>query len=188
MKRIETTVPDVVLLEPRVYEDDRGWFMETYRRSAFAEMGLGIEFVQHNHSRSARGTLRGLHYQLRHAQAKLCRVVRGAILDVAVDIRRGSPTFRRWVAVELSEHNRRLLYIPPGFAHGFVAQTDAAELLYQCSDYYHPEDEYGIVWDDPDLGIDWGGVAAPLLSARDRAFPRFSQIPAEHLPVYDATP
>jgi dTDP-4-dehydrorhamnose 3,5-epimerase len=146
------------------------------------------EFVQDNHSRSARGTLRGLHYQLRFAQSKLCRVVRGAILDVAVDLRRGSPTFGRWVAAELSEDNHRLLYIPRGCAHGFVALTATAELLYKCSEYYHPEDDYGIAWNDPELAIDWGGIREPRLSPRDRQFPPLKQVPPERLPVYGPGP
>jgi dTDP-4-dehydrorhamnose 3,5-epimerase len=183
MQVIETSLPGVLVLEPRVFSDARGFFFESYNLRRFEEAGIPNRFVQDNHSRSLRGTVRGLHYQCRHAQAKLCRVVVGEVLDVAVDIRRGSPTFGRWVSVLLSAENKRQIFLPPGFAHGFAVLSEAAEFLYKCDDFYHPEDEYGVAWDDPALGIEWG-VSTPLLSEKDRKNPLLSEIPPEHLPVY----
>lgn len=168
-----TAIPDVLVLEPKVFGDARGFFFESYNQRDFeAATGLhGIAFVQDNHSRSARGVLRGLHYQLPpKAQGKLVRVVRGAVFDVAVDIRRGSPTFGRWVGVELSESNHRQLWIPPGLAHGFLTLTDSADFLYKATDTYSPEHERCIRWDDPAIGIEWPVLdVAPLLSAKDQA-------------------
>lgn len=166
MKIIPTAIPEVMILEPRVFEDPRGFFMETYHRRQFAELGVTAEFVQDNHSRSARGVLRGLHYQIEHPQGKLCRVVRGEIYDVAVDLRRSAATFGHWVGVSLSEQNRRQLYVPAGFAHGFVVLSEVAELLYKCTEFYWPQHERTIRWDDPELGIDWP-VREPLLSPKD---------------------
>ncbi len=145
-ERIETELPGVLLIQPRVWRDDRGFFLETYHAAKFAQLGVQDTFVQDNHSLSTRDTLRGLHYQLQHAQAKLCRVVRGEVLDVAVDIRRGSPTFGRWISALLSDQNKRQIYIPRGFAHGFVVLSEEAEFLYKCSDFYDPESERGIHW------------------------------------------
>ncbi|TXI22704.1 MAG: dTDP-4-dehydrorhamnose 3,5-epimerase [Ottowia sp.] len=174
MHVIPTALAGVLVLEPRVFGDDRGFFMESYNRRSFAQAtGLDIDFVQDNHSRSRKGVLRGLHYQLRQPQGKLVRVTHGAVFDVAVDIRRGSATFGRWVGVELSADNHRQLWVPPGLAHGFVVLSDSADFLYKTTDYYAPEHERSIAWDDPAIGIDWPlaahGITAPLLSAKDRA-------------------
>jgi len=169
VKRIETALPGVAIFEPRLFGDERGFFMETWNRRTFASLGVDVAFVQDNHSRSARGVLRGLHYQLRQTQGKLLRVVAGRAYDVAVDVRRSSPTFGRWVGVELSAENQRQLWVAPGFAHGFLSLSDGTELLYKCTDFYAPEHERCILWSDPALGIDWplAGVGAPQLSARD---------------------
>ena len=169
MKLVDTAISDVKLIEAEVFGDDRGFFLESYNRRRFAAAGIDAEFVQDNHSRSGRNVLRGLHYQIRQTQGKLVRAVVGSILDVAVDIRRGSPTFRRWVAFELSAANKRMAWVPPGFAHGFVVRSDYAEVLYKATDYYAPEHERTILWNDPAIGIDWGLDAEPLLSGRDRA-------------------
>ena len=185
MKLIETAIPDVKLIEPTVHGDARGFFKEVYQEQAFRDLGIASRFIQDNHSRSRRNALRGLHYQLPRAQAKLCRVVRGQVMDVVVDIRRGSPTFGRWVAAELSAENHRQLFVPRGFAHGFVVLSEEADFLYKCDDTYVPDAERGILWNDPDLGIDWG-VSDPVLSDRDRALPRLSEVPEAHLPVFSA--
>ena len=174
MQVITTTLAGVLILEPRVFGDARGFFMESYNRRSFAQAtGLDLDFVQDNHSRSSKGVLRGLHYQLRQPQGKLVRAVRGAIFDVAVDIRRRSPTFGRWVGVELTGDNHRQLWMPPGLAHGFVVLSEVADFLYKTTDYYAPEHERSIAWDDPAIGIAWPlaalGISAPLLSAKDRA-------------------
>jgi dTDP-4-dehydrorhamnose 3,5-epimerase len=157
MKITPTRLPEVLLIEPDVHGDARGFFMESWHRKKFAEQGLAVDFVQDNHSRSAQGVLRGLHYQLQRPQGKLVRVVSGAVFDVAVDIRKGSPSFGQWVGAELSEANQHQLYVPPGFAHGFCVLSDRADFLYKCTDYYVPDDEYGIRWDDAAIGIDWPG-------------------------------
>ncbi len=174
MKASATAIEGVLILEPKVFGDTRGFFMESYNRRTFADVsGLDIDFVQDNHSRSARGVLRGLHYQLRQPQGKLVRVAAGAVFDVAVDIRRGSPTFGRWVGVELTAENQRQLWVPAGLAHGFVVLSESADFLYKTTDYYAPEHERCIAWDDPAIGIAWPlaahGIHAPLLSAKDRA-------------------
>ncbi|MDW8323588.1 MAG: dTDP-4-dehydrorhamnose 3,5-epimerase [Burkholderiales bacterium] len=171
MRVIETRLPGVLILEPKVFGDARGFFLESYNERTFAELGLPTRFVQDNHSRSARGVLRGLHYQIRQPQGKLVQVVRGAVFDVAVDLRRGSPTFGRWEGVELSEHNQRMLWVPPGFAHGFYVLSELADFLYKTTDFYAPEHERAIRWDDPDLAIAWPLAGEPLLSAKDRAAP-----------------
>ncbi|MDR3762770.1 MAG: dTDP-4-dehydrorhamnose 3,5-epimerase [Acidobacteriota bacterium] len=168
MKVIETEIPAVKLLEPKVFGDDRGFFLESYNSRTFAELGLPVHFVQDNHSRSSRNVLRGLHYQLGRPQGKLVRAVSGAIWDVAVDARRGSPTFGRWVAAELSAENKRMLWIPEGFAHGFVVLSEATDVLYKATDYYAPECERTIAWNDPELAIAWPHSGEPLLSAKDR--------------------
>ncbi|HCI15048.1 MAG TPA: dTDP-4-dehydrorhamnose 3,5-epimerase [Gallionellaceae bacterium] len=168
MNVIATAIPDVLILEPRVFGDERGFFFESFNRRAFTELaGHEIDFVQDNHSRSAKNVLRGLHYQIRHPQAKLVRVIQGRVLDVAVDIRRSSPTFGKHVALELSAENKRMVWIPEGFAHGFVTLSESAEFLYKTSDYWHSEHERCIRWDDPALGIDWGLQTAPVLSGKD---------------------
>ena len=170
MNVLETSLPGVLVLEPRVFGDDRGFLLESYNASRFAEHGLPTAFVQDNHSRSIRGVLRGLHFQRRNPQGKLVTVVRGAVWDVAVDVRAGSPTFGRWFGMRLDESSRQLLWIPPGFAHGFCVLSDVADLLYKCTALYDPGDDRGIRWDDPELAIEWP-VAQPLLSSRDRALP-----------------
>ena len=167
----QTEIPGVVVIEPQVFGDDRGYFMETYQKDQFAEAGIDKEFVQDNQSRSTRGVLRGLHFQTRHQQAKLVRAIHGEIFDVAVDLRCGSATYGRWVGVLLSADNRRQLYIPRGFAHGFQVLSEQAVFAYKCGDVYHPEDEGGIRWDDADIGIVWPGQAAPILSEKDQNWP-----------------
>ncbi|MDO4724181.1 MAG: dTDP-4-dehydrorhamnose 3,5-epimerase [Comamonadaceae bacterium] len=177
MHTCATAIPDVLILEPKVFGDARGFFLESFNARTFAQAtGLQLNFVQDNHSRSRKGVLRGLHYQLQQPQGKLVRVVRGAVFDVAVDIRRGSPTFGRWVGVELSEDNQRQLWVPPGLAHGFVVLSDSADFLYKTTDYYAPEHERSIAWNDPDIGIAWPlaehGIEQPQLSDKDaRALP-----------------
>ncbi len=169
MKATPTAIPDVLMFEPRVFGDARGFFFESFNQKAFGEAsGLDVSFVQDNHSRSARGVLRGLHYQVQQPQGKLVRVVRGAVFDVSVDIRRGSPTFGSWVGAELSEDNQRQLWVPPGFAHGFQVLTDSADFLYKTTDYYAPEHERCIAWNDPSIGIQWPTGLQPLLSTKDQ--------------------
>lgn len=169
MKAIRTAIPEVMVLEPKVFGDARGFFMESYNRRTFAELtGVDVDFVQDNHSRSAQGVLRGLHYQIRQPQGKLVRVVSGAVFDVVVDIRRSSPTFGQWVGEVLSAENQRQMWVPAGFAHGFLVLTEAAEFLYKTTDYYAPEFERCIAWDDPALAIQWPLEGAmPRLSAKD---------------------
>lgn len=169
MQVIPTAIPDVLIIEPKVFGDARGFFFESFNQRAFNQAtGLDLHFVQDNHSRSARGVLRGLHYQLRQAQGKLVRVVRGSVFDVAVDVRKSSPTFGRWVGAELSEDNHRQLWVPPGFAHGFLVTSESADFLYKTTDYYAPEHERCIAWNDPAIGIDWPLDAPPQLSAKDQ--------------------
>ncbi|MGE8349953.1 MAG: dTDP-4-dehydrorhamnose 3,5-epimerase [Pseudomonas protegens] len=169
MKVIPTDLPGVLIIEPKVFGDERGFFYESFNAKAFAEAtGLNQQFVQDNHSRSARNVLRGLHYQVEHSQGKLVRVIAGEVLDVAVDIRRGSPNFGRWASVRLSAENNRQLWIPEGFAHGFVVLSDFAEFLYKTTDYYTPSAERCIRWDDPTLAIDWQLQETPTLSAKDQ--------------------
>jgi dTDP-4-dehydrorhamnose 3,5-epimerase len=167
MKRIETSIPDVVLIEPKVFGDARGFFYESWNQRTLTELGIDVEFVQDNHSKSQRNVLRGLHYQLEHPQGKLVRVVAGEVWDVAVDLRRSSPTFGQSVGFALSAENKRLAWIPPGFAHGFCVTSDSAEFLYKTTDYWHPNDEYSLLWNDPALQIDWPLSGAPLLAAKD---------------------
>ena len=163
-----TAIPDMLLLEPKVFSDDRGYFFESYSARNFREAtGLQVEFVQDNHSVSNKGVLRGLHYQIQHPQGKLLRVTQGSIFDVAVDLRKSSPTFGHWVGVKLSAENRRQLWVPPGFAHGFLALSDEAEVLYKITDYWYPEHERTLLWNDPDLGITWPVDGAPRLAAKD---------------------
>jgi len=173
MKFTPLAISDVVLIEPKVFGDHRGFFMETWRQDVFAEAGIDMPFVQDNHSASGQGILRGLHYQIRQPQGKLVRVTAGEVFDVAVDIRRGSSTFGQWVGEVLSAENRRMLWVPPGFAHGFYVMSDFAEFCYKCTGFYAPEHERAIRWDDPDIGIDWplGSRGAPVLSDKDGAAP-----------------
>jgi dTDP-4-dehydrorhamnose 3,5-epimerase len=167
-----TALPGVLLIEPRVFGDARGFFLESWNRQSFAQAGLDLDFMQDNHSRSSRGVLRGLHYQLHNPQGKLVRVTQGAVFDVAVDIRRASPQFGRWVGFELSADNHRMLWIPPGFAHGFLVLSDTADFLYKCTTLYDPPSDRGIRWNDPAIGIDWPDAGAPpLLSAKDAIAP-----------------
>jgi dTDP-4-dehydrorhamnose 3,5-epimerase len=175
---------DVILIEPRVHTDERGFFLESYHQRKFAEAGFRVEFVQENHSRSVHGVLRGLHFQHPRGQGKLVRVIRGEIFDVAVDIRIGSPTFGRWIGARLSEENRRQLYIPPDFAHGFVVTSPEADVVYRCTEFYHPEDEGGLAWDDPALAIDWP-IEEPILSRKDSAGMTLRELErAGKLPTY----
>lgn len=169
MNLIQTNIPDVQLIEPKIFGDDRGFFFESFNRRRFAKLtGLSVDFVQDNHSRSAKNVLRGLHYQIQHPQGKLVRVVVGKVLDVAVDIRKSSPTFGQHTAVELSAENKRMLWIPEGFAHGFVVLSEAAEFLYKTTDYWYPEHERAIRWNDPALKIDWQQQnRTPMVSAKD---------------------
>jgi dTDP-4-dehydrorhamnose 3,5-epimerase len=170
MKVIPTALPDVLIIEPHVFGDERGFFFESFNERKFRELtGITLPFVQDNHSKSARGVLRGLHYQVQQAQGKLVRVVAGAVYDVAVDLRRSSPNFGKWVGVELSGENKRQLWVPPGFGHGFVVTSDSAEFLYKTTDYYAPEYERSILWNDPALGIDWPVEGEPSLSGKDKA-------------------
>lgn len=182
---IETDIPGVCLIRPQVHEDDRGFFFESYHQAKLEKFGIREAFVQDNHSKSCKGTLRGLHYQLKYPQAKLCRVVQGEVLDVAVDIRVGSPHFGRWVSATLSAENKQQILVSPGFAHGFVVLSETAEFLYKCSDFYHPEDEHGVAWNDPDLAINWK-VINPLLSPKDRDYSPLRAIAAQLLPCYES--
>lgn len=179
MQILATDLPEVLLLEPRVFGDQRGFFFESWNRREFARRGLDVEFVQDNHSLSARGILRGLHYQTEHVQGKLVRVVAGEVFDVAVDMRHDSPHFGRWTGMLLSAANRRMLWIPPGFAHGFYVTSESAEFIYKCSDYYDPAHEVSLRWDDPQIGIAWPlpDGAAPTLSAKDAAGLTLDQAP-----------
>ncbi|MCM2314552.1 MAG: dTDP-4-dehydrorhamnose 3,5-epimerase [Thermoanaerobaculia bacterium] len=181
MNFVETALPGVLIVEPRVFGDDRGFFMEVYHAARFTEAGIGDSFVQDNHSRSSRGVLRGLHYQQPNPQGKLVRAVCGTIFDVAVDIRRGSPHFGRWVGVELSEENKRQLWVPPGFAHGFCVTSESADVVYKCTALYEPANDRGIRWNDPEIGIAWPPVE-PLLSTKDTAAPMLRD--AAILPVF----
>ena len=170
MKIIETNLPGVLILEPTTYRDDRGWFMETYNAAKFAEAGLPEAFVQDNQSLSKRGVVRGLHYQLHEPQGKLVRCIRGAILDVAVDIRRSSPSFGRWTSTELTAENRLMLWIPPRFAHGFSVLSDEAEVIYKCTTLWHQASDRSLLWNDPVLGIDWR-ISEPIVAAKDADAP-----------------
>ncbi|MCX8087055.1 MAG: dTDP-4-dehydrorhamnose 3,5-epimerase [Rhodocyclaceae bacterium] len=169
MQAIPTTLKDALIIEPKVFGDARGFFLESWNRRAFAALGLDVDFVQDNHSRSRRGVLRGLHYQIQQPQGKLVRVVKGAVFDVAVDLRRSSPTFGKWEGLILSEENQRMFWVPPGFAHGFLVLSDSADFLYKATDYYAPEHERTIRWDDPELAIDWPLEGEPILAAKDAA-------------------
>jgi dTDP-4-dehydrorhamnose 3,5-epimerase len=175
-------IPGVFLTEPPCFADLRGFFMETFHREKYAAAGLDRDFVQDNHSHSKRGVLRGLHYQLKQPQGKLIYAVTGTIFDVAVDIRKGSPTFGQWTGAEISAENRRQIYVPEGFAHGFVVLSEFADVIYKCTALYAPGDEYGILWSDPDIGIDWP-VENPILSEKDLENPALKKVPEHHLPL-----
>ncbi len=187
MKTIETKLPDVYMIEPDVYEDSRGFFLESWNEQTYRATGMpNCHFVQHNHSRSDGGILRGLHYQLNHPQAKLVQVVHGAVFDVAVDIRVGSPTFGQWVGHEITDTNHRQLWVPVGYAHGFVVLSETADFTYQCSDLYYADDDRGIIWNDSELDIDWP-VDLPSLSDKDQKLPTLAEAKdAGLLPIFDA--
>jgi dTDP-4-dehydrorhamnose 3,5-epimerase len=180
---VETEIPGLLVLDADVARDQRGFFFESYHERRFVELGIRDRFVQDNHSKSVCGTLRGLHYQLALPQAKLCRVIAGQVLDVVLDIRRGSPTFGKWASMTLSSENMRTVYIPVGMAHGFVVQSETAEFFYKCSDYYDAAGQKGIAWNDPDLAIPWG-ITDPVLSSKDTTLPRLAQVPLDELPVW----
>ena len=186
MQKIATALPEVWELRPNVFRDARGFFIESYNQATFAAAGITSVFVQDNHSCSVKGTLRGLHYQLHRAQTKLCRVVEGEALDVAVDIRAGSPTFGKWAGVVLSAATQNQIYIPRGFAHGFLALTERVQFLYKCSDFYDAADEHAILWNDPEIAIAWN-IPAPLVSEKDGRARTLAELPHELLPVYPTT-
>lgn len=178
MNVINTKIPEVLVFEPIVMSDERGYFLETFRNSIFQELGIGYSFVQDNQSRSTKGTLRGLHYQHEFPQGKLVRVIAGEVFDVAVDLRKSSTTFGEWVGEYLTADNHRQLWVPPGFAHGFYVLSDLVDLCYKCTDYFHPEDDYNLLWNDPDVAIDWPLLASkPLLSEKDASAKRLGDIP-----------
>jgi dTDP-4-dehydrorhamnose 3,5-epimerase len=183
MQKIETAIPGVVEIRPTVFKDQRGYFMETYHRDRFADLGIHVDFVQDNHSKSSKGTLRGFHYQLNWPQAKLCRVVEGEALDIALDIRVGSPHFGNWASVRLTAAEHNQIFIPPGFAHAFLALTDTVQFLYKCSEFYDAKSEHGILWNDASLGVHWG-IENPLVSEKDAKFPSLAEIPRNLLPVF----
>ena len=184
MKNIKTDIPGVMLLEPKVFKDSRGFFMETFHQNKYAEVGIDHAFIQDNYSHSTQGTLRGLHYQLKHPQRKLIYVITGEIFDVAVDIRQGSPTFGQCVGEYLSDQNKRQIFIPEGFAHGFCVTSETADVLYKTTDLYNPDDEYGVLWSDPDIGIDWP-VEVPIVSDKDKQYPRLRNAIETQLPIYE---
>lgn len=179
----QTSLPGVLVVQPRVFGDQRGFFLETFHQEKYQKAGIDRNFVQDNHSHSRKGTLRGFHYQLPHPQAKLITVVRGEIFDVAVDIRKGSPTFGKWFGIHLSEENKRQLFIPEGFAHGFLVLSQDTDVTYKCSELYFQEDEHGVIWSDPQIGVEWP-AQDPILSDKDKNFSRLSEIPENLLPVY----
>lgn len=184
MKRIETPLPGVFLIEPQRFSDERGFFFESYQKEKYLALGIADVFVQDNQVHSVRGVVRGLHYQHPHPQAKLCSVTHGEVLDVVVDVRAGSPHFGKYMSAILSDENRLQIYVPAGFAHGYSVLSESAEFLYKCSDFYYPQFERGVAWDDADLGIDWQ-VTFPLLSDKDRRSAQLSKIPLDELPRYE---
>jgi dTDP-4-dehydrorhamnose 3,5-epimerase len=183
VKVFQTPLPGVVVLEPELHRDSRGLFVEFYRTDTLKECGINEYFVQDNHSRSTRGVLRGLHYQLTQPQGKLVRVSRGSVFDVAVDVRSGSPTFGQWYGTTLDDESMRMIYIPPGFAHGFMVLSDIADCIYKCTDYYHPQSEQGVLWSDPAIDIEWPDTDVHL-SAKDCSNPVLQELPEELLPRY----
>ena len=184
MKILSSSLPEILIIEPSVFQDERGFFMETYQQRRYTEAGIESIFVQDNLSYSVRGTLRGLHYQVKHAQAKLVQVIEGTIFDVALDIRRGSPYFGQWTSAHLSDENKRQLFLPAGFAHGFCVLSESAQVVYKCTDFYASEDEGGVLWSDPTLAIAWP-ISEPLLSEKDSQLPCLADILPERLPVYE---
>ena len=183
MNVVETKLPGVLILEPKVFRDVRGFFVETFRETTLHAAGISETFVQDNHSRSSKGILRGLHYQLDQPQGKLVRVSRGKVFDVAVDVRNGSPTFGQWFGAVLDDESLRMMYVPPGYAHGFIVLSEVADFIYKCTNYYHAESEQCIAWNDPDIGIKWP-ISDVSLSAKDQFAPNLSQQSAEKLPSY----
>jgi len=183
LRFFDMSLPGVILIEPQVVTDPRGFFLETFHQEKYGDRGVGRHFVQDNLSHSQRGTLRGLHYQLGHAQGKLVYVVNGEIFDVAVDIRYGSPTFGQWVGAYLSDKNKHQIYVPEGFAHGFCVLSDTADVIYKCTDFYSPPDERGIFWADPTINIDWP-ITTPILSEKDSRNPRLNDVNEINLPAY----
>ena len=187
MNIITTNLPGVIVIEPKAYVDKRGFFLETFREDVLLQAGINAHFVQDNHTRSSQGVLRGLHYQMTQTQGKLVRVAAGSVFDVVVDVRSSSPTFGQWYGTELNEDNIKMIYVPPGFAHGFVVLSETADFIYKCTDYYHPESEQGIAWDDPDLNIDWSiaDIAEKIsLSDKDKQNVKLKDQPAEKLHAY----
>ena len=184
MKIVPSALPEIFIIEPKVFQDERGFFMETYQQKRYTEAGIASVFVQDNLSYSVRGTLRGLHFQVKQAQAKLIQVIEGTIFDVALDIRRGSPYFGQWTSVHLSDENKRQFFVPEGFAHGFCVLSASAQVVYKCTDYYAAEDEGGVLWSDPTLAIDWP-ISQPLISEKDSQLPYLADIPPKRLPVYE---
>ena len=184
MNIVKTKLSPVLLLEPKLFKDSRGFFMELYKESAYQAAGISAQFVQDNMSGSLKGAVRGLHYQLNHPQGKLVSIIRGAVFDVVVDIRVGSPSFGEWVGFELSETNHKQVYVPPGFAHGYCALSEEVIFHYKCTDYYHPEDEYGLLWSDPELNIAWPLEGEALISAKDAACPLLKDVSLDKLPRY----
>ena len=182
MKILPTTIDGPLIIEPDIYGDHRGYFMETYRYERLQLLGIETEFIQDNLSFSVKNTLRGLHYQINHPQAKLVQAITGEIYDVVVDIRKNSPTFGKWVGALLSEENKRQFYIPEGFAHGFYVMSESAHFVYKCSDYYNSQDEGGILWSDPDIGIEWP-VKEPIISDKDQHYPGLNNLPNDKLPI-----
>jgi dTDP-4-dehydrorhamnose 3,5-epimerase len=180
----KTEIPGVIIFEPKVYNDARGFFMETYNEQLYKDAGLNCQFVQDNYSHSTKGTLRGLHYQLPHTQGKLVSVIWGEIFDVAVDIRKGSPTFGKWVGVNISEINRKQLFVPAGLAHGFCVISEKADVMYKCTDQYAPDSDRGVLWSDREIGIDWPISDSTVISEKDKKLPLLSDIPEELLPEY----
>lgn len=180
---VKTSLPEVVLIKPQIFRDDRGFFLETFHKNKYAEGGITGTFVQDNHSHSKKNTLRGLHYQLLHPQGKLVYVISGEIFDVAVDIRRGSPSFGKWTGVHLSAENKYQLYIPEGFAHGFLVLSETADVLYKCTELYTPDDDYGILWSDHTINITWQS-SSPILSKKDQEYQTLKNIPETLLPLY----
>ncbi|MCU7934688.1 MAG: dTDP-4-dehydrorhamnose 3,5-epimerase [Candidatus Thiodiazotropha sp. (ex Dulcina madagascariensis)] len=184
MEVMDTAIPGVMILKPAVFGDQRGWFMESWQVDRYAEHGLPRGFVQDNQAFSQRGVLRGLHIQNPFGQGKLVQVIRGEVYDVAVDVRRGSPWFGQWVGVHLSEANHLQFYVPVGFAHGYLVLSEEAVFSYKCSDYYHPETQFSVRWNDPRIGIEWPGDLQPVLAEKDRDAPLLHEIPQERLPLY----
>ena len=183
MKIITTNLPGVIVFEPKKFGDKRGFFLETFRADVLQDAGINTQFVQDNHSRSSKGVLRGLHYQMTQTQGKLVRVATGAVFDVAVDVRHGSPTFGQWYGAQLDEDNMRMMYVPPGYAHGFVVLSDTTDFIYKCTNYYHPESEQGIAWDDPDIGIKWP-ITEIALSDKDKNNSRLKDQTSDKLPDF----